>query len=71
MSEVRLSFGEDAYMRSVLKEAGRITAGTLVSFDQTEGRAVSGLAKKGLVVRLDGEVQITDAGAMWLATERI
>ncbi len=24
MSEVRLSFGEDAYMRSVLKEAGRI-----------------------------------------------
>ncbi|MGG2041318.1 hypothetical protein [Burkholderia gladioli] len=71
MSEVRLSFGEDAYMRSVLKEAGRITAGTLVSFDHTEGRAVSGLAKKGLVARLDGEVQITDAGATWLATARI
>ncbi|WP_186138366.1 hypothetical protein [Burkholderia gladioli] len=71
MSEVRLSFGEDAYMRSVLKEAGHITAGALVSFDHTEGLAVSGLAKKGVVVRLDGEVQVTDAGAMWLATARI
>ncbi len=40
MSEVRLSFGEDAYMRSVLKEAGRITAGTLVSPSSTESHVL-------------------------------
>jgi hypothetical protein len=66
-SKVKLSFGEQVFMRSVLVEAGRAEAGTLVSFDHTEGRAVSGLAKKGLVVRLAREVQITDSGAAWLA----
>ncbi|WP_157662086.1 hypothetical protein [Burkholderia ubonensis] len=70
MIDVKLSFGEEVFMRSVLKEAGRAKAGMLVSFDHTEGRAVSGLAKKGLVVRIDRtrEVQITDAGAAWLET---
>ncbi len=40
-------------MKSVLREAGRAAAGTLVSFDHAEGRAVAGLAKKGFVVRQD------------------
>jgi hypothetical protein len=31
-----------------------------------EGRAVSGLAKKGLVVRHVGEVELTALGATWL-----
>lgn len=66
--EVRLSLGEETFMMSVLAEAGRASAGTLISYNHTEGRAVSGLAKKGMVVRLDGEVQLTDAGAAWLAT---
>jgi hypothetical protein len=67
-AEGKLSSGEDAFMRSVLVEAGRAHTGTLVSFDHTEGRAVSGLAKKGLVVRLGDEVRLTDVGAAWLAT---
>ncbi|KVO25108.1 hypothetical protein [Burkholderia ubonensis] len=70
MIDVKLSFGEEVFMRSVIKEARRAKAGMLVSFDHTEGRAVSGLAKKGLVVRIDRtrEVQITDAGAAKLET---
>lgn len=67
MSTLKLSVGEEAFMRSVLEEAGRSPVGTLVSFDHTEGRAVSGLAKKGMVVRKSGEVEITEAGAAWLA----
>ncbi|KVD92936.1 hypothetical protein WS63_07835 [Burkholderia stagnalis] len=67
----KLSFGEEVFMKSVLAEAGRADAGTLVSFDHTEGRAVSGLEKKGLVVRLDDEVRLTDVGAAWLATATV
>ncbi|WP_080432628.1 hypothetical protein [Burkholderia ubonensis] len=63
----KLSFGEEVFMKSVLREVGCASAGTLVSFDHTEGRAVSGLAKKGFVVRQDAEVKITEAGAAWLA----
>ncbi|RQP96545.1 hypothetical protein [Burkholderia stagnalis] len=66
MNKVKLSPGEEYFMRSVLREAGLVSAGTRVSFDHTEGRAVSGLAKKGLLVRLDGEAQLTEAGAAWL-----
>lgn len=63
---IKLSAGERAYMQDVLKEAGAITAGSVVSFDHTEGRAVSGLQKKGFVIRLDGEVEFTEIGAAWL-----
>ncbi|AQH05756.1 hypothetical protein A9R05_42835 (plasmid) [Burkholderia sp. KK1] len=67
MKNLKLSFGETAFMKSVLSEAGRVRAGTLVTYDHTEGRAVAGLAKKGLVVKLDGQVQVTESGAAWLA----
>ncbi|KWB61673.1 hypothetical protein WL39_20550 [Burkholderia ubonensis] len=64
-------FCEEIFMKSVLAEAGRAMAGMRVLFDHTEGRAVSGLAKKGLAVRLDGEVRLTDIGAAWLATATV
>ncbi|KVK78151.1 hypothetical protein WJ47_17160 [Burkholderia ubonensis] len=70
MSGIKLSFGEEAFMRAVLEEAGPAKAGRRVPFNHMEGRTVSGLAKKGFVVRLDGEVEITDVGAAWLATVR-
>lgn len=57
------SFGEAAFMKSALREAGRASAGTLVSFDHTDGRPVSVLAKKGQ----EGEIKIIEAGAEWLA----
>lgn len=63
---IKLSVGELAYMQGVLNEAGVIAAGSVVSFDHTEGRAVSGLQKKGFVVRLIGEIEITGTGAAWL-----
>ncbi|KVZ49483.1 hypothetical protein WL19_15880 [Burkholderia ubonensis] len=65
-----MSFGEEAFMRAVLEEAGPVKARRRVPFNHMEGRAVSGLVKKGFVVRLDGEVEITDVGAAWLATVR-
>ena len=71
MSGTQLSFGEAAFMKAVLERTGPAQAGTLVPFDHTEGRAVSGLAKKGLVVRLNREVQVTDAGAAWLAAAAV
>ncbi|WP_186215105.1 hypothetical protein [Burkholderia gladioli] len=67
MQNIKLSFGETAFMKSVLSEAGRVRSGTLVTYDHTEGRAVAGLAKKGLVIKLDGQVQVTESGAEWLA----
>lgn len=63
---IKLSVGELAYMEDVLKEGGQLVAGSVVSFDHTEGRACAGLAKKGLVVRLKNEVEITPLGAAWL-----
>lgn len=63
---VKLSPGELAFMESALDEAGGvITKGTAISFDHTEGRAISGLEKKGMVVRFIGEVEVTTLGAAW------
>lgn len=62
---IKLSVGEMAYMKAVMTECGTLpaAAGTLITFDHTEGRAVGGLQKKGLVLRLDGQVEITELGA--------
>lgn len=68
-AKVKLSPGELAYMNSVLAEAPDAKKGTCITFDHTEGRAVSGVAKKGLVLRLDGEVEITELGAAWLCKQ--
>ncbi|ENZ78080.1 MULTISPECIES: Lrp/AsnC family transcriptional regulator [Ralstonia] len=65
--KVKLSLGEEAFMKSVLKEAGLASAGSTVSYDHTDGRAVSGLVKKGLVLRHSGEVELTKLGAEWLS----
>lgn len=66
-NKVKLSLSEEAFMKSVLKEAGPALAGSTVSYDHTEGRAVSGLAKKGLVMRRVGDVELTALGAEWLS----
>lgn len=64
---VKLSPGERAFMDSALQEAaGSIPAGTLISVDLTEGRAVGGLERKGLLVRRPGEAEFTALGAAWL-----
>lgn len=68
-AKVKLSPGEQAFMRDVLVEAGAgVTAGTLVSYSNREGVAVGGLHRKGLVRRLEGgEVEILPLGASRLA----
>lgn len=62
--KIKLSPGEDAYMRSVIAEAGIVGPGTTVTYDHTEGRAVGGLEKKGLLQRAPsgGEVEISLLG---------
>ena len=67
-NKAKLSPGELAFMVSALDAAGgTITAGTMINYGHTEGRAVSGLEKKGFVVRHKGEVEVTEAGAVWFA----
>lgn len=64
--KVKLSPGEKAFMDDARSEAGgEITPGTMISFDHMEGRAVSGLEKKGLVLRHKGEVEVSKLGAAW------
>lgn len=62
--KIKLSSGEDAYMRSVIAEAGIVGPGTTVTYDHTEGRAVGGLEKKGLLQRAasGGEVELSLLG---------
>lgn len=69
--KLKLSPGELAFMASAMAEAGSetIKAGTCMTFDHTEGRAVSGLAKKGILKRLDGEVEFTALGAAWVSEQ--
>ena len=57
--QTKLSAGELGFMEAALDEAGgTITMGT-------ERRAVSGLAKKGLLSLQKGEVEVTALGAAW------
>lgn len=65
-AKLKLSPGELAYMKSVFAEAPDATIGTCITFNHTEGRAVSGVAKKGLVLRRSGEVELTQLGVAWL-----
>lgn len=61
---LKLSAGEVAFMASVRSELGKTASvGTLVSYDHTEGRAVAGLQRKGLLTKLPGgEVQLLALG---------
>ena len=65
-SKIKLSPGEVAYLASVRAETlgAPINAGTLVTYDHTEGRAVAGLQKKGMVRRVGvGEIEVLELGA--------
>lgn len=64
--KIKLSPGEIALIESVRQEMqdGPCTAGLLASYDHTEGRAVAGLEKKGLVRRFGGaEFELLALGA--------
>jgi hypothetical protein len=64
-AKVKLSPGEAAFVESVRKELGgdKAREGTLISYDHTEGRAVAGLEKKGLVRRVcGGEIALQALG---------
>lgn len=64
---LKLSPGEAAFMLAVLTEATDARAGTAISYDHTEGRAVGGLHRKGLTGRPEkGEVEFTELGAAYL-----
>lgn len=65
--KLKLSPGELAFMESVRCECGRVLAGVHVTYDHAESRAVSGLSKKGCLIKMDGEVSITKLGAAWFA----
>ncbi|MEJ6003862.1 hypothetical protein [Paucibacter soli] len=69
-AKIKLSPGEAAFMASALKEAeGKaLAAGSTVSYNHTEGRAVSGLEKKGMLRRVSSsEVEVLAHGAARLA----
>ena len=64
--KLRLTASERAFLDEAFFEAGGdISAGTLVQFDPSEARAVKGLERKSIVVKLNGEVEITPTGAAW------
>lgn len=70
-ASVRLSPGESAFMESLLKEVGGfpedpIIAGISFSYESWEGRAVGGLARKGMLDRSERDVTLTEQGAQWL-----
>lgn len=70
--KIKLSPGEQAFMDAARTEVGGpIIAGLCISIDHTEGRAVSGLAKKGLVLRESkgSEAEFTELGAEWAAIQ--
>jgi len=62
--KVKLSPGEQAFVRGALEAAeGKLEAGKRVGIDHTEGRAVAGLVKKGVVHRIGDEAEFTRLGA--------
>jgi len=65
-ARIKLAPGEAAFMASILKEADgkALAAGSTVSYNHTEGRAVAGLEKKGMLRRVHGgEVEVLAHGA--------
>jgi hypothetical protein len=65
-AKTKLSPGELDFMQSLLAEAPDAKAATAVSYNHTEGRAVTGLAKKGFLRKDRGEALLTHVGAIWL-----
>ena len=53
-AKIRLSPGEDRFLRDVAAEVQSPTSATLISYNADDARAVGGLDKKGLVERRDG-----------------
>lgn len=68
--KVKLSLGESLFMDGVLKKTGRraLDAGAHITYNHTEGRAVAGLEKKGLLRRVGaGEVEVLPLGSARMA----
>lgn len=65
-AKIKLSPGETTFVQGVRAERNEdpFVGGTLITYDHTEGRAVAGLEKKGLVRRVGGgEVELLTLGA--------
>lgn len=67
--KLKLSPGEKSFMASILEEAPDAKAGTCISVELGEGRATAGLEKKGLLHRLDGQIELTPLGEAWLKVQ--
>ena len=71
--KIKLAPGELAFMTSAMDEvSGQLQDGMRIDGAHTEGRAVSGLQKKGLLIRdqKTGEAEITTLGASWAQVYR-
>lgn len=65
-AKIKLSPGETTFVQGVRAERHEdpFVGGTLITYDHTEGRAVAGLERKGLVRRVGGgEVELLTLGA--------
>ncbi|MBR8426178.1 hypothetical protein [Burkholderia cenocepacia] len=67
-ADVKLSLGEQKFMSSLSKTLGALPVGSNVPFTHMDGRAVSGLTKKGFLVRTGHGATLLQPGADWLAT---
>ena len=65
---IKLSPGETVVMTDVANEVPpeNRREGVEISFDYRESRHVTGLAKKGLVIKHKSTMELTELGAMWL-----
>lgn len=63
--KIKLSPAERLYLLAAQTTAGFAGLGARLPIKHTEGRAISGLAKKGLLVRVAGEASVTALGAAW------
>lgn len=66
-AKLKLSVGELAFMKLLQQERVPAKPGVMVSVDQAEGRATSGLQKNGLLILHSQEAELTALGAAWLS----
>lgn len=66
---LKLSPGELAFLQPAL--SGAFGPGATLAVSHTDGRAVAGLAKKGLVTREGAVATLTVLGGAWVRTARV
>ena len=68
--KAKLSPGELHFMQALVKVAPDVTAASAVTYGHTEGRAITGLVKKGFMRKDRDEVLLTKIGAIWVEQNR-